>query len=781
MEGSLGHLGVAGVSGRPGGPAGRADRRGRRRGRRPGDRRAPGRRAAGQPAHRVVRDRAARGARPGRRRGARPMTVRVGVVVFPGSNCDTRHAARPRARRRRAGRPVARGGRPRRRRGGRPARRLRLRRLPAGGRHRPVQPGHAQRRRVRGGRRARARHLQRLPGPRRGGPRARRAPAQPRACASWAATSTSSRSGSTRRSPGRSPGRRPLRLPIAHGEGCYYADDATLDALEADGQVLFRYVQPDGEPAEPSDGEANPNGSLRAIAGRARAGRQRGRPDAPPGAGRGGRSSARTTAWRSCARSSRSAAERVAAGGTRRRGRPVTVEPMAPSRRRADDAPAESPAAPLHRALGITDEELDAIAGRLGRAAERPRARDVQRHVERALQLQELAAAPAHAADGAAQGSWPARARTPASSTSATGSAVAFKIESHNHPSAVEPYQGAATGRRRDPARHLHDGRPADRGPRRAALRRSGRPADAPPRRRGRPRASAATATASACRPSAASSCSTRRTAATRSSTSWPSACCRSSGSRWRARPARATSSSCSARRPGRDGIGGASVLASATFADDDPSKRPSVQVGDPFAEKLLIEASLELIEGGLVEGLQDLGAGGITCATSELADRGGTGMLVDLDAIPRREPGMAPFEVMISESQERMCAIVLPGAARRGRGRLRPLGPARRGHRPGDRRRRHRDRRRAASTAAGRPGAGRPRDRPHPRPGPHLRRDRPRPAGQRRRRAAARRRRPARRSAGPTPARACRSGAWTPAPSCSPSSAARTSPPAAG
>jgi len=111
----------------------------------------------------------------------------------------------------------------------------------------------------------------------------------------------------------------------------------------------------------------------------------------------------------------------------------------------------------------------------------------------------------------------------------------------------------------------------------------------------------------------------------------------------------------------GRDGIGGASVLASATFTHDDPSKRPSVQVGDPFAEKLLIEASLELIERGLVEGLQDLGAGGITCATSEIADRAGTGILVDLDAIPRREPAMESFEVMISESQERMCAAVRP------------------------------------------------------------------------------------------------------------------------
>jgi phosphoribosylformylglycinamidine synthase subunit PurL len=111
----------------------------------------------------------------------------------------------------------------------------------------------------------------------------------------------------------------------------------------------------------------------------------------------------------------------------------------------------------------------------------------------------------------------------------------------------------------------------------------------------------------------------------------------------------------------GRDGIGGASVLASATFADDDPSKRPSVQVGDPFAEKLLIEASLELIERGLVAGLQDLGAAGITCATSETADRAGTGIRIDLDAVPRREPGMEPFEVMISESQERMLAIVEP------------------------------------------------------------------------------------------------------------------------
>ncbi len=111
----------------------------------------------------------------------------------------------------------------------------------------------------------------------------------------------------------------------------------------------------------------------------------------------------------------------------------------------------------------------------------------------------------------------------------------------------------------------------------------------------------------------------------------------------------------------GRDGIGGASVLASATFGDQDPSKRPAVQVGDPFAEKLLIEATLEILEAGLAEGLQDLGAAGITCGVSETADRAGTGIRVDLDAIPRREPGMAPFEVMISELQERMVVVCRP------------------------------------------------------------------------------------------------------------------------
>ncbi|MGY6500070.1 MAG: phosphoribosylformylglycinamidine synthase subunit PurL [Acidimicrobiales bacterium] len=112
----------------------------------------------------------------------------------------------------------------------------------------------------------------------------------------------------------------------------------------------------------------------------------------------------------------------------------------------------------------------------------------------------------------------------------------------------------------------------------------------------------------------------------------------------------------------GRDGIGGASVLASAGFDEEtDADKRPSVQVGDPFEEKRLIEACLELLDAKLVVGIQDLGAAGLSGATSETASRGGMGMDVDLSAIPVRETDMEPFEVMTSESQERMLAIVEP------------------------------------------------------------------------------------------------------------------------
>lgn len=113
--------------------------------------------------------------------------------------------------------------------------------------------------------------------------------------------------------------------------------------------------------------------------------------------------------------------------------------------------------------------------------------------------------------------------------------------------------------------------------------------------------------------------------------------------------------------RTGGDGIGGVSVLASETFDSDGPAKRPAVQVGDPFMEKLLIEATLEVLHAGLVEGIQDLGGAGISCATSELASNGEGGMHVWLDRVLLRDATLSPEEILMSESQERMCAIVTP------------------------------------------------------------------------------------------------------------------------
>ena len=113
--------------------------------------------------------------------------------------------------------------------------------------------------------------------------------------------------------------------------------------------------------------------------------------------------------------------------------------------------------------------------------------------------------------------------------------------------------------------------------------------------------------------------------------------------------------------RTGGDGIGGVSVLASETFDADGPSKRPSVQVGDPFAEKVLIECCLEIFAADLVVGIQDLGGAGLSCATTELASAGAGGMHVVLDRVPLRDSTLAPEEILMSESQERMCAIVEP------------------------------------------------------------------------------------------------------------------------
>ncbi|HEX5521936.1 MAG TPA: phosphoribosylformylglycinamidine synthase subunit PurL, partial [Pedococcus sp.] len=113
--------------------------------------------------------------------------------------------------------------------------------------------------------------------------------------------------------------------------------------------------------------------------------------------------------------------------------------------------------------------------------------------------------------------------------------------------------------------------------------------------------------------------------------------------------------------KTGGDGIGGVSVLASETFEEGGPAKRPAVQVGDPFAEKVLIECCLDLYKAHVVDGIQDLGGAGLSCATSELASNGDGGMQVELDLVPLRDASLRPEEILMSESQERMMAVVEP------------------------------------------------------------------------------------------------------------------------
>ena len=117
--------------------------------------------------------------------------------------------------------------------------------------------------------------------------------------------------------------------------------------------------------------------------------------------------------------------------------------------------------------------------------------------------------------------------------------------------------------------------------------------------------------------------------------------------------------------KTGRDGIHGASLLASAEFTEESKQKRPNVQVGDPFMEKLLLEACLEAMQTGAVVAIQDMGAAGLTCSTMEMASRGGTGIEIDLARVPQRETGMTPYEIMLSESQERMLLVAEKGRER--------------------------------------------------------------------------------------------------------------------
>ena len=240
------------------------------------------------------------------------------------------------------------------------------------------------------------------------------------------------------------------------------------------------------------------------------------------------------------------------------------------------------------------------------------------------------------------------------------GYAVTFKIESHNHPSFIEPYQGAATGIGGIVRDILTMGaRPiAVMDPLRFG------PADAPDTRRVLPGVIAGIGGYGNCLglPNIGGEIIFDQTYA---GNPLVNALCVGVMRHEQIKLAKASGPGnlvvLFGAKTGGDGIGGVSVLASETFGASGPAKRPSVQVGDPFTEKVLIECSLEIFAEDLVVGIQDLGGAGLSCATSELASGGSGGMEVELDKVPLRDPSLSPEEILMSESQERMCAIVEP------------------------------------------------------------------------------------------------------------------------
>jgi len=312
-----------------------------------------------------------------------------------------------------------------------------------------------------------------------------------------------------------------------------------------------------------------------------------------------------------------------------------------------------APELPLHRALGLTDEELDRIRELL---APEPNHFELAvfsllwsehcGYKHSALLLKRLPSDGERVLQGPGENAGVIDL--------GDGEAVAFKVESHNHPSAVEPFQGAATGvggilrdivamgarpvaildglRFAEPDHHF-----------RRAVSGIGHYGNS---------VGVATVGGEAVFDEAyRDNCLVN-------------AMCVGLLPSDRVTRARATVIGAHivlfGAHTGRDGIGGASVLASAELGEDDPDKRPSVQIGDPFTGKKLIEASLELVESGLVESLQDCGAAGLASALAEMA-RDGAGIDVHLERVPLREPDMEPWEIMISESQERMIAVVRP------------------------------------------------------------------------------------------------------------------------
>ena len=313
-----------------------------------------------------------------------------------------------------------------------------------------------------------------------------------------------------------------------------------------------------------------------------------------------------------------------------------------------------------HRELGLTDSEYELICDKLGREPNR-----VELAMFSLLWSEHCAYKHSRKLLGRLPTQGAAVLMGPGENAGAVdvgdGLAVAFKVESHNHPSAVEPFQGAATGvggilrdvfaigaRPIAVLDSLRFGEPATSGRSRYLLERAvagighygnsiGVPTvggevyfEAPYER--------------SCLVNAMCVGLAPHERLIRSAAAGPGNVLVLMGA-----------------ATGRDGIGGASVLASAELDEADETKRPSVQIGDPFEEKKLLECCLEALEAELLVSLQDLGAAGLTSSSAEMASKGGVGLDIDVARVPLREAGMEPFEVMVSESQERMLAVVEP------------------------------------------------------------------------------------------------------------------------
>ncbi|HEX2154757.1 MAG TPA: phosphoribosylformylglycinamidine synthase subunit PurL [Acidimicrobiia bacterium] len=321
--------------------------------------------------------------------------------------------------------------------------------------------------------------------------------------------------------------------------------------------------------------------------------------------------------------------------------------------------PAEDAGDPLHRRLGLTDDEYDRIVGILGRD---PSAAELAMYSVMWSEHCSYKSSRAHLGRFPTEAPWVVVGPGENAGVIDLGDGwlAAFRIESHNHPSFVEPYQGAATG----VGGILRD--VFTMGARPVALWDQIRfgSLDQPQNRylfsgvvSGIAGYGNAVGVPTVGGETAFEDCYTgnplvnvmclgilRREQLVRGTAGQPGNVAILLGA-----------------ATGRDGIGGASVLASSSFDEASSQKRPSVQVGDPFEEKKLIEACLELYESGLVAGVQDLGAAGLSCAASEPAARAGVGVELDLDQVHTREPGMTAAELLMSESQERMMAFVEP------------------------------------------------------------------------------------------------------------------------